>query len=134
MYKMLKIKNIKINLFFIIFLKLLNNKNKVIMKNIVLGFEPIWFGPTILVRHRRVRSLYWPISLVYSLPISHQVNQRAQSLLETRFATAINQSINTFRSKRSTHTWVAHTFVHHFFISHYLHQVISSTILPMLIL
>jgi hypothetical protein len=29
-----KIKNIKINLFFIIFFKLLNNKNKVIMENI----------------------------------------------------------------------------------------------------
>jgi hypothetical protein len=32
--KMLKIKNIKINLFFIIFFKLLNNKNEVIMENI----------------------------------------------------------------------------------------------------
>jgi hypothetical protein len=91
----------------------------------VLGFEPIWFGPAIIVRRLRVMSLFWPIG--------HQVNQRAQSLLDARSATAISQSINTIRSKRLTHTWVAHTFVHHFFISYYLQQVISSTILHMLI-
>jgi hypothetical protein len=75
--------------------------------------NPIWFGPTVIVRLLRVRSLFWPIR-----PFA---NQRAQSLLDARSATAIKQSINTFRSKRLTHTWVAHTFVHHFSISHYLH-------------
>jgi hypothetical protein len=31
------------------------------LKYSVLGFEPIWFGPTILVRRLRVMSLFWPI-------------------------------------------------------------------------
>jgi hypothetical protein len=66
------------------------------LKYSVLGFEPIWFGPTILVRRLRVMSLFWPIR--------HHVNQRAQSLLDARFATAIKQSINTFSAKRLTLT------------------------------
>jgi hypothetical protein len=37
--KMLKIKNIKINLFFVIFFKLLNNKNKVIIEIIQEAME-----------------------------------------------------------------------------------------------
>jgi hypothetical protein len=62
----------------------------------VLGFEPIWFGPTVIVRPLRVRSLFWPIR--------HHANQRAQSLLEARSATAIKESINTYRARRLTLT------------------------------